>query len=258
MITTQSSRFIRRTFAAAIVLSLFLLGVCVRGPDSAFTVLAQAQAQAPARVRDWEPTIRKFEESDKTNPPKPGSIVFTGSSSIVKWTTLAEDMKPLDVVNRAFGGSQYSDVDQYAKRIVNAYHPSAVVVYAGDNDLAADSPKTPEMVANDVKQFVQIVRSDLPNAWIYVMAIKPSKLRWNQWAQMKAADQMIQDFCRTQQRVQYIDVATPMFDTDGQLPGDLFVADGLHPTPKLYAMWTSIIRPILLQRFGPGAKSSQQ
>ena len=257
MTTTLTTRFIRKGFVGAIALSLLLLGVHGYGSASALFAQAQTQAQAPARVQDWEPTIRKFEESDKTNPPKPGSIVFTGSSSIVKWTTLAEDMKPLEIVNRAFGGSQYSDVDQYAKRIVNAYHPSAVVVYAGDNDLAANSKKTPEMVANDVKQFVQIVRSDLPNTWIYVMAIKPSKLRWNQWPQMKAADQMIQDFCRTQQRVQYIDVATPMFEADGSLPADLFVADGLHPTPKLYAMWTSIIKPILLQRFGPGTMSSR-
>jgi lysophospholipase L1-like esterase len=177
----------------------------------------------------------------------------------VEWSTLAEDMKPLAVVNRAFGGSQYSDVNQFAKRIVNVYKPRAVVVYAGDNDLVAGSRKTPEIVANDVKQFVRIVHSDLPDTWIYVMAIKPSKLRWNQWPQMKAADQLIQEFCRTQQRVQYIDVATPMFAADGSLPADLFVADGLHPSAKLYAQWTAIIRPILLERveaFGGAANTS--
>lgn len=248
---------IRRSVASATVLSVVLFGIGALEHRTASTVLAQAQVQAPGTARDWEPAIRKFEESDKTNPPKAGSIVFTGSSSIVKWGTLADDMKPLEIVNRAFGGSQYTDVDQYAKRIVNVYHPRAVVVYAGDNDLAANSPKTAESVANDVKHFVEIVHSDLPDTWIYVMAIKPSKLRWDQWPQMKAADQMIQDFCKTQPRVQYIDVATPMFAADGSLPADLFVADGLHPTPKLYAMWTAIIKPILLQRFGPGAKSSR-
>jgi hypothetical protein len=41
-----------------------------------------------------------------------------------------------------------------------------------------------------------------------------------------------------------------MFDARGDLPGDLFKSDGLHPTPKLYAMWTAAIKPILLQRFG--------
>jgi lysophospholipase L1-like esterase len=41
-----------------------------------------------------------------------------------------------------------------------------------------------------------------------------------------------------------------MFDAHGNLPADLFVSDGLHPSPKCYALWTSIIKPVLLQRFG--------
>ena len=74
---------------------------------------------------------------------------------------------------------------------------------------------------------------------------------------MKAANKLMQDYAATQQRVQYIDIATPMFDANGNLPRDLFKADGLHPTAKLYAMWTAIIKPILLQRFGPEKSSSR-
>jgi hypothetical protein len=48
-----------------------------------------------------------------------------------------------------------------------------------------------------------------------------------------------------------------MFDAQGNLPADLFVADGLHPTPKCYAIWTSVIRPVLMKQFGPGTKVSQ-
>ena len=202
-------------------------------------------------AQDWEPSIRKFEEDDKVNRPKPGGIVITGASSIRRWDTLVADMKPLDVMNRGFGGSQYSDLNEYAERIVIVYHPRAVVVYEGDNDLAAGSPKTPEMVANDAQQFVKIVHSELPETWIYIMSIKPSYLRWNEWPKMKAANKLIQDFVKTQDRVQYIDVATPMFYAQEKPPRDLFVEDGLHPTPKCYALWTSIIKPVLLQRFGP-------
>jgi lysophospholipase L1-like esterase len=206
----------------------------------------------------WEPAIRDFEDQDKVHPPKPGCIVFAGSSSIRFWDTLVSDMKPLDVINRGFGGSEFSDLDQYANRIVIAYHPRAVVVYEGDNDLDASSPKTPEMVANDFRKFVQIVHGALPDTWIYILAIKPSKLRWEQWPKMKAANKLMQDYAATQQRVQYIDIATPMFDASGNLPRDLFISDGLHPTPKLYAMWTSIIKPILLQRFGPPKNASRK
>ena len=235
------SQLIRRTLAGLIVLAV-CLGVGGREYYFVSTALAQAQ--------DWESSIRKFEEQDKVNPPKLGSIVFTGSSSIARWETLVNEMKPLDVINRGFGGSQYSDLNQYAKRIVIAYHPRAVVVYEGDNDLAAGSSKTPESVANDARVFVQIIHSALPETWIYIISIKPSKSRLNEWPRMKAANRMIRYFARTQERVQYIDVASAMFDTQGNLRTDLLVEDGLHPTRKCYALWTSIIKPVLLQRFG--------
>jgi lysophospholipase L1-like esterase len=207
-------------------------------------------------AQGWEPAIRDFEEQDKIHPPKPGCIVFAGSSSFRDWDALVSDMKPIDAVNRGFGGSEFSDLNLYATRIVTAYHPAAVVVYEGDNDLAEGSPKTPEIVAGDFRNFIRIVHAAQPDAWIYILAIKPSKLRWKQWPAMKAANKLMQDYAATQPRVQYIDIATPMFDAHGNLPGDLFKPDGLHPTPKLYGMWTAIIKPILIQRFGPAKVSS--
>lgn len=185
----------------------------------------------------------------------PGCIVFAGSSSFRYWDTLVSDMKPLDVVNRGFGGSEMADLNFYAKRIVIAYKPSAVVVYEGDNDLA-DGSKSPQMVAGDFRRFIQIVHTALPETWIYILAIKPSKARWDQWPKMQLANTLIQNYAVTQQHTQFIDIATPMFDAKGNLPRDLFKADGLHPTAKLYAMWTAMIKPMLMQRFGPGANNS--
>jgi lysophospholipase L1-like esterase len=241
----QNELSVRQYLVGAAVLGALFLGILLRPQLSAVS------------AQGWEPAIRHFEEQDKVDPPKPGCIVFTGSSSIRFWDTVVSDMKPLDVINRGFGGSEFSDLDMYAKRVVVAYRPSAVVVYEGDNDLAEGSPKTPEMVAGDFRKFVEIVHGALPGTWIYIMSIKPSKLRWNQWPNMKAANKMMQDYAATQQRVQYIDVATSMFDASGNLPGDLFKPDGLHPTAKLYAMWTAQIKPILLQRFGQTTKTSR-
>src|SRR6266851_3610317 len=99
--------------------------------------------------------------------------------------------------------------------------------------------------------------SALPETWIYIISIKSSLSRWNEWPRMKEANHIIRHFSRTQDRVQYIDVASPMFDTQGNLRADLFVEDGLHPTQKCYALWTSIIKPVLLQRFGPAKKVGQ-
>jgi hypothetical protein len=86
----------------------------------------------------WESSIRKFEAEDHIHPPHQNAILFIGSSSINFWHTLSADMAPLDVINRGFGvgGSQLAHVNYYATRIVLPYHPRAIVLYAGDNDLS--------------------------------------------------------------------------------------------------------------------------
>src|SRR4029077_10868131 len=53
-------------------------------------------------AQGWEPAIRDFKDQNKENPPKPGSIFFTGISSFRIWDPLVSDMKPLDVINRGF------------------------------------------------------------------------------------------------------------------------------------------------------------
>lgn len=129
------------------------------------------------KAESWESSVRQFEEADRLHPPGPGVIVFTGSSSIRLWDTLADDMKPLNVVNRGFGGSQIADVNHFANRIVIPYRPRAVVLYAGENDLSAPWSKSPETVFADFRKFVQIVHSQLPETWIYYVSMKPSPLR---------------------------------------------------------------------------------
>ena len=201
-------------------------------------------------VNPWESSIRAFEEADRVHPPKPGGIVFTGSSSIKLWHTLADDMKPLYVLNRGFGGSQIADVNQYAGRIVIPYRPRAVVLYAGENDLSGRWSKSPETVSGDFKRFVEIIHSRLPDTWIYYVSMKPSPLRWSNWDKLKKTNQMIEAFCRTQDRVQFIDVSAAMLNANGQPRSELFGSDPLHMNAQGYSLWTAIIKPVLLSRFG--------
>ena len=74
---------------------------------------------------------------------------------------------------------------------------------------------------------------------------------------MGEADDLIKDFLRTQDHAQFVDVASPMFDAQGNLPRDLFVSDGLHPSAKCYVLWTSVIKPVLLERFRPSESHNQ-
>lgn len=222
-----------------------------------FLFLAALSFQPSIFARASQTSASEPQDHAKTNakPAAAPTVVFTGSSSIAYWDTLEEEMKPLKVINTAIGGAQYTELIDNVDDLVIAFRPSAVVVYAGDNDLVSPSRKTPESVAADVQTFVKLVRAKLPSTWIYVLSIKPSYLRAHAWPKMKEANRLIEKFVRTQNRAQFIDVASPMFDANGDLPHDLFIADRLHPSAKCYALWSSIIRPILLDRLRP-AKTS--
>jgi lysophospholipase L1-like esterase len=158
-------------------------------------------------------------------------------------------MKPLEVINRGFGGSQIAHVNQYASRIIIPYRPRAVVLYAGDNDLSWPWSKPPEQVFGDFRQFVGIIHSQLPETWVYYVSIKPSILRSGNWQKMKKTNELIAAYISTQPRVQFIDVDEAMLDAQGEPRAELFRWDGLHMNAKGYAVWTSIIKPVLLSRF---------
>ena len=193
----------------------------------------------------FEADIRAFEAADAQSPPPPGSVVFVGSSSIRLWKTLASDFGdvPASVLNRGFGGSQVADSIHYADRIVLPYRPSAVVLYAGDNDLA--SGKSPQQVAADVRAFASKVHAQRPDTPVLFLAIKPSIARRHLLEQVREANGLVKEFADEEHLVEYVDVFTPMLTPEGEPRGDLLVADKLHLNAEGYKLWTEILRPHL-------------
>jgi lysophospholipase L1-like esterase len=202
----------------------------------------QVQENAAAGSK-WEFEIRAFEAADKTNPPPKGAILFVGSSSIRLWKTLAADFARHKVINRGFGGSQIEDSTALADRIIVPCRPKRVFLYAGDNDIAAG--KSPERVCDDFKAFVVRVRAALPRVQIAFISIKPSPSRWHLVEKQKAANHLIERYCNSSGKVEYIDVFKPMLGADGKPRAELFLDDNLHLNAQGYQLWAALIRPHL-------------
>jgi lysophospholipase L1-like esterase len=211
-----------------------------------FCSLAAANAQAKGEVKDeasrWEETIRVFEEWDRKNSFARDAVLFVGSSSIRLWQT-RECFGEFEVINRGFGGSEISDVNYFAKRIVLRYEPEVIVFYAGDNDVAGG--KSAKRVFDDYKKFEKLVQKELPETRIIYISIKPSRSRWSLWYVMNAANTMIKDFSTKDRRLFYFDGATPLLDSDGEPKAELFLEDKLHLNSKGYEVWTKLLGPII-------------
>ena len=194
----------------------------------------------------WESSIQKFEAQDRLMPPPPDKIVFVGSSSFTLWSTLEQDMLPLPAINRGFGGAKINDVVRYTDRIVIPYHPRAIVLFAGTNDIADPKPATAQEVFDGYLSFVKCVQATLPETPIYYVAITPSASRWKYWSIAREANRLISEHAKSDPRLRFIDLTDHLLDPDGKPNRSLYRMDRLHPNKRGYAKWTAVIKPVLM------------
>jgi len=225
---------------AAVLLTLSLFG-CASRPQVKLPTITPALNPAHAAE------IEAFERADAEAMPEPGRVLFIGSSSVRMWETLAEDMAPVPVINRGFGGSTTPEVLAVVDRIVFPYKPSVIVYYCGDNDLGTDNTDAESAAAGFI-QFAELVHKKLPRTQILYMSIKPSVARWNNWEAMTRANVLVARFCGKHTYAYYMDLATPLLK-DGKPDPSLFKEDGLHLNAEGYKRWTAIVQPRVLEAF---------
>lgn len=191
----------------------------------------------------WQKEISAFAQLDTQKAPPTRPVIFTGSSSIRLWSSLADDFPGMPVLNRGFGGSEVFDSFNYADRTVIQYKPRQVVLYAGGNDIAAG--KTPRRVLADLQAFVAKVHAALPDCRISYISNAPNPKRWHLVDRMRELNRLAEAFCKTDTRLEYINTHDAMLGVDGRPLPDIFAPDQLHMNPKGYAIWTRIIAPRL-------------
>jgi lysophospholipase L1-like esterase len=191
----------------------------------------------------WQKEMLAFAKQDAQTAPPEHPIIFTGSSSIRRWSTLADDFPGLPVMNRGFGGSEVFDSFNYAQLTVIKYQPRLVVFYAGGNDIAGG--KTPQRVFTDFKAFVAKVHAALPECRICYISNAPNPSRWKMIDKMIETNRLMEEFTKSDKRLQFINVYPHMLGPDGTPKPDIFVSDNLHMNAKGYAIWKEVVGPYL-------------
>ncbi len=200
-------------------------------------VVGTASAAEPAKPR-WEEEIAGIEAREEQTPAPEHGILFTGSSSIRLWQTLAEDFPGQPVINRGFGGSQISDLIAYFDRLVRPGQPRQIVVYSGTNDIH-DGESAAQVLA-DWAMLCGMIERELPGTKIALIAVAPNPARWEQREEQESFNAMAAAFC-ARNGYDFIDVWTPMLGEDGTPSRDIYVDDQLHMNAAGYAMWREIV-----------------
>lgn len=204
-----------------------------------FCFAAQAQS-AP-----FADEITGFKKADSIQPSPQKAIVFVGSSSFRLWPDMQSYFPTHPIINRGFGGSSLPDVIRYEEETIFKYNPKQVVIYCGDNDLAASDTVTALTVFQRFKKLFTDVRTRLPNASVVYVSIKPSPSRWRLKDKMIQTNALIKRFLAQKKNTAFANVWTPMLDGEGKPMEDIFKEDKLHMKPEGYVIWAKVIEKYL-------------
>ena len=217
---------------------------CIVFGFALLAALATAATEYPDPER-YREAIDAFLAAESKTPSPKGAVVATGSSSMRGWhRRIAQDLAPLTVIPRGFGGSNMADVVHFVDDLVLRHQPRAVLLYEGDNDAAVGAK--PEDILAHFDAFVDAIHDRQPEVRIYVLAVKPSIARWHLQDVMSATNQGFEERAATDPRIAFIDIATPMLNEDGKPKEGIFVADGLHMNAAGYDIWRDVVRAVLV------------
>ncbi len=200
---------------------------------------AHVQA-APATGADKATARFEAEVSALVARPLPSggvSTLFLGSSSIRLWD-VDGSFPDVHALNRGFGGATTADVLHHYERILAGVQPDTVIVYVGENDIAAGA--SAEAAQTDVLALMTRLRADMPRARIAYLSMKPTPLRWDLYAKMAAANAVIKAQS-AEIGYDFVDVGGALLDEGGKPDARYFSADGLHLNKLGYQRWTSIL-----------------
>lgn len=211
-----------------------------------FFVAVFAQVHAQPGTAFWNDIVA-FRKADSLQTPAAKQILFVGSSSFTMWKDVQSYFPSHPIINRGFGGSSLPDVIYYAEDVIFKYDPRQIVIYCGENDLAASDTVSAATIAERFKTLFSMIRHRFPRVPIVFVSLKPSPSRQHLMSKMVEANTAIRQFLKRKKKATFIDVYHPMLADDGKPRPDIFLGDKLHMNAQGYAIWQKLIEPHLLK-----------
>jgi lysophospholipase L1-like esterase len=187
----------------------------------------------------YEDDIKQLEKVRAAITQEPDTL-FYGSSSIRMWASLADDFRGFNPINLGFGGSTLAACAWFFDRVMAGYQPKRLVLYAGDNDLS--DGRHPEEVCIFFQQLAARASERFGSLPCYFISLKPSIARWSLVQQYSYTNGLIStEIKKNNPDWHWVDIFSGMLAADGKPNREYYLPDGLHLSPKGYAVWKNAV-----------------
>lgn len=201
----------------------------------------------PAATQPFINEINFFAKQDSLKPPPARPVLFIGSSSFTNWKDVQAYFPGYTVLNRAFGGSSLTHQITYADQVIFPYNPKQIIIYCGENDVAAGKSITADSVLNRFKRLHKLIRNRLPDVPVVYVSMKPSPSREHLLPVIEEGNQLIRKYIRKKKKTVYADIYHKMVTEDGKIRQDLFLSDRLHMNKTGYELWQPVLAACMLK-----------
>ena len=176
------------------------------------------------------------------------NYLFLGDS-ITDFYDLDKYYKGYKVVNSGISGNQTSDILDNLQKRAYVYNPSTIFLLIGTNDYIHN--KKEDETVNNIKEIVDKLNKNLPNAKIYLQSIYPindtddqkiskSMVSIRNNTSIKKINSELKKYCNDK-NCTYLDVYSLLEDKDGNLKLE-YTKEGLHMSDKGYEVITKELK----------------
>lgn len=200
---------------------------------------------------DW-PNMARFDaqnkevDSDNTD----NRVVFMGNSITEGWASYMPEMFDNQTyINRGIGGQTTPQMLLRFRQDVIAHQPKVVVILAGTNDIAGNTPlKDLETVAGHLFSMAELARQH--DIKVILCSVVPAaEYPWRKGkrpdVKIPQLNKMIQDYCN-ENKIHYLDYFSALTDGNGGLI-ESYGYDGVHPDEDGYKVMTKLAEKALDQ-----------
>ena len=172
-----------------------------------------------------------------------GQIVFLGNS-ITEGFDLNRYFPQLNTLNRGIAADHLDGVLDRLDNSALALAPSKLVLMMGINDIG--DGRDDAYLRQHFFTLLDTLTGALPDTDILVHSILPTSPRWANCPpdQIQRMNEYLEILALDMGLV-YIDLYTPMVQTDAPFFRREVTSDGLHLNDQGYALWASILAPYL-------------
>lgn len=179
--------------------------------------------------------VKRIEEGQTRLENITPHYVFLGDS-ITERYELSKYFKGYSVVNSGLAGDTTKGILDNMEERVYRYNPSTVFIMIGTNDV--NENKSAEYIFNNIKEIVEEIQINLPNANIVVESIIPSQEKWSNSDKNKIRKEvnklLYNEYKNTD--VIYLDLYSILEDKSNQKLDSDYTLDGLHLNDSAYEL----------------------